>query len=86
MVTTKDLMVPPSSQRMMAKRANAITTEIDSSPRGDARPHPRGGRAFIEKAAEEPQGGEVGRSASSRGQRGAWVVAFRAACRAAIGP
>jgi len=51
MVTTKDHMVPPSSQRMMAKRANATVTEI-VSPHAVMLAHPREVAAFIEKAAQ----------------------------------
>lgn len=50
MVTTRDHMIPPSAQRMMAKRAAAKTVEIESS-HAVMLAHPREVAAFI-KAAE----------------------------------
>jgi pimeloyl-ACP methyl ester carboxylesterase len=50
MVTTQDLMIPPSAQRFMATRANATTVEI-ASPHAVMLAHPRDVAAFIEKAA-----------------------------------
>jgi pimeloyl-ACP methyl ester carboxylesterase len=49
LVTTHDLMVPPTAQRSMAKRANAKTQEIASS-HAVMMSHPAEVAAFIEKA------------------------------------
>lgn len=49
MVTTKDMMIPPTSQRGFAKRAGAVTVEIDSS-HAVMLSHPKEVAAFIETA------------------------------------
>ena len=49
MVTTKDLMIPPTFQRAFAKRASATTVEIDSS-HAVMLSHPQEVAAFIETA------------------------------------
>jgi pimeloyl-ACP methyl ester carboxylesterase len=50
LVTSQDRMIPPSVQRMMAKRSRARTIEIDSS-HAVMLSHPREVAAFIEAAA-----------------------------------
>lgn len=50
MVTTKDMMIPPTFQRAFAKRARATTVEIESS-HAVMLSHPDKVAAFIEKAA-----------------------------------
>ena len=50
MVTTKDMMIPPTFQRAFAKRASATTVEIDSS-HAVMLSHPQEVAAFIETAA-----------------------------------
>jgi pimeloyl-ACP methyl ester carboxylesterase len=49
MVTTKDMMIPPTFQRAFAKRAGSVTTEIDSS-HAVMLSHPKQVAAFIETA------------------------------------
>lgn len=50
MVTTKDMMIPPTFQRAFAKRASAATVEIESS-HAVMLSHPREVAAFIATAA-----------------------------------
>lgn len=50
MVTTKDMMIPPTFQRAFAKRAGATTVEIDSS-HAVMLSHPQEVADFIEAAA-----------------------------------
>jgi pimeloyl-ACP methyl ester carboxylesterase len=52
MVATEDLLIPPSAQRDMAKRASAKTVEIKSS-HAVMLSHPKDVAAFIETAAAE---------------------------------
>ncbi|MBB3319393.1 pimeloyl-ACP methyl ester carboxylesterase [Rhizobium sp. BK181] len=49
MVTTKDMMIPPTFQRGFAKRAGSVTTEIDSS-HAVMLSHAKEVAAFIETA------------------------------------
>lgn len=49
LVTTKDMMIPPTFQRGFAKRAGAVTVEIDSS-HAVMLSHPKEVAAFIETA------------------------------------
>ncbi|GLK85358.1 alpha/beta hydrolase [Ancylobacter defluvii] len=49
LVTTKDMMIPPTFQRRFAKRADAVTVEIDSS-HAVMLSHPKEVAAFIETA------------------------------------
>lgn len=51
MLTTADHMIPPSSQRVMAKRANAKVVEI-KSPHAVMLAHPEEVARFIEAAAQ----------------------------------
>jgi len=51
MVATEDHMVPPTAQRLMAKRAGATTVEVRSS-HAVMLSHPKEVAEFIEKASE----------------------------------
>jgi pimeloyl-ACP methyl ester carboxylesterase len=53
LVTTRDRMIPPSVQRMMARRAGARTIELDSS-HAVMLSHPREVAAFITESLDIP--------------------------------